>query len=44
MLADLVGNGFAAARQETVMVDKREITVVRIRITDVGRNSIKYSG
>jgi hypothetical protein len=44
MLADLVGDGLAAARREAVMVDKREITVVRICITDAGRNSIKCSG
>ena len=44
MLADLVGDGLAAARRETVRVDKREITVVRICITDAGRNSIKCSG
>jgi hypothetical protein len=41
MLADLVGDGLAAARRETVMVHKREIAVVRGCITEAGQKSIK---
>ncbi len=41
MLADLVGDGLAAARRETVMVHKREITVVRVCIAEAGQKSIK---
>jgi hypothetical protein len=41
MLADLVGDGLATARRETMRVGKRKITVARILITDVGRLAIK---
>ena len=40
MLADLVGEGLATARRETVIVGKRKITIARIRITDAGRQAI----
>jgi hypothetical protein len=41
MLADLVGNGLATARRESVRVGKRKITVARICITGAGRQAIK---
>src|SRR5262249_3158106 len=41
MLADLVGDGLATARRETLRVGKRKITVARIRITDAGRQAIE---
>jgi hypothetical protein len=41
MLADLVGDGLATARRETMKVDKRKITIARISITDAGRQAIK---
>ena len=41
MLADLVGDGLATARRETMRVDKRKITIARISITDAGRQAIK---
>ena len=41
MLADLVGDGLATARRETVKVGKRKINVARIFITDAGRRAIK---
>jgi hypothetical protein len=41
MLADLVGDGLATARRETMRVDKRKITIARIRITEAGQQAIK---
>jgi hypothetical protein len=41
MLADLVGDGLASARRETMRVDKRKITIARICITEAGRRAIK---
>jgi hypothetical protein len=41
MLAGLVGDGLATARREIVRVDKREITIARICITDAGQQAIK---
>jgi hypothetical protein len=41
MLADLVGEGLATARRETVIVGKRKITTARIRITDAGRRALE---
>jgi hypothetical protein len=40
MLADLVGEGLATARRETMRVGERSITIARIRITDAGRQAI----
>jgi hypothetical protein len=41
MLADLVGDGLAMARRETMRVDKRKITIARICITEAGQRAIK---
>ena len=41
MLANLVGDGLATARRETIRVGKRKITVARIRITEAGRQAIE---
>ena len=41
MLAGLVGDGLATARQETVRMDKRHVTIARIRITNAGQQAIK---
>jgi hypothetical protein len=41
MLADLVGDGLATARRETLRMDKRKITIARVCITDAGQQAIK---
>jgi hypothetical protein len=41
MLADLVGDGLATARRETVRGNKRKITVARICLTGAGEQAIK---
>ena len=41
MLADLVGDGLASARRETMKVDKLKITIARICITEAGQRAIK---
>jgi hypothetical protein len=40
MLADLVRDGFATARCETIRVGRREITIARVWIADAGRKAI----
>jgi hypothetical protein len=40
MLADLVRNGLATARRETVKVGKREIIVARVWIAEAGQRAI----
>jgi hypothetical protein len=40
VLADLVRNGLATARRETVRVGKREIIVARVWIAEAGRRAI----
>jgi hypothetical protein len=41
MLADLVRDGFATARRETMSLGKRKIAVARLWITDAGRQAIE---
>jgi hypothetical protein len=41
MLADLVRNGLATARRETMKVGKRKITVARVWIADAGQRALK---
>jgi TolB-like protein len=41
MLADLVRDGLATARRETLKVGKRKITVARVWITDAGQQALK---
>jgi TolB-like protein len=40
MLADLVRNGLATARRETLKVGKRKITVARVWIADAGQRAL----
>jgi hypothetical protein len=40
MLAGLVIDGFATAATETVPAGRRQLTVVRMMITDAGRSAI----
>jgi hypothetical protein len=40
MLADLVRNGLATARRETMKVGKREIIVARVWIAEAGQRAI----
>jgi hypothetical protein len=41
MLVDLVGEGLATARREPMKVGTRTITIIRIRITDAGRQVLE---
>ena len=41
MLADLVRDGLATARAETVKMGARKVTVARLWITDAGRMAIE---
>jgi hypothetical protein len=41
MLADLVRDGLATARRETLKVGKRKITIARVWIADAGRQALK---
>ena len=41
MLADLVRDGLATARRETLKVGKRKITIARVWIADAGRKALK---
>ncbi len=41
MIADLVHDGLATARCETVRVGKRKIKVARIRIADAGQRALE---
>jgi hypothetical protein len=40
VLADLVGDGLATARRETMRVGERKITGARIMISDAGRRAL----
>jgi hypothetical protein len=41
MLVDLVGEGLATARRAPMKVGTRMITIIRIRITDAGRQALE---
>jgi hypothetical protein len=41
LLADLVRDGFAMMQGETVKVDERTSEIIRVMITDAGRNAIE---
>jgi hypothetical protein len=41
MIADLVHDGLATARCETMRMGRRKIRVARLRITEDGRNAIE---
>ncbi len=41
MLADLVRDGLATARRESMWVGKRKIAVARVRITDAGQKALE---
>src|SRR5258708_33074697 len=41
MLADLVGEGLATARRETMRAGKRHVTIARFPVTDAGRPGAK---
>ena len=41
MLADLVRDGFATARRETLKIGKRKITIARVWIADEGQRALK---
>ena len=41
MLADLVGDGLATARRESIRLEKRKITIACICITEAGQRAIK---
>jgi hypothetical protein len=41
MLADLVRDGFATARRETLKVGKRKITIARMWIADAGQRALE---
>jgi hypothetical protein len=41
MLADLVRDGLATARLESMRMDKRKIAVARVRITDAGQRALE---
>jgi hypothetical protein len=41
LLAGLVGDGFAMMQGETVKVDERTSEIIRVMITDAGRNAIE---
>ncbi len=40
MLADLIRNGLATARRETLKVGKRKVTVARLWIADAGQRAL----
>jgi hypothetical protein len=40
MLADLVRDGLATARRETLKVGKRKVTVARVWIADAGQQAL----
>jgi hypothetical protein len=40
MLADLVRDGLATARRETLKVGKRKVTVARVWIADAGQRAL----
>jgi hypothetical protein len=41
MLADLVRDGLATARLESLRMGKRKIAVARVRITDAGQMALE---
>jgi hypothetical protein len=41
MLADLVRDGFATARRETLKVGKRKITIARVWIAEAGQRALE---
>jgi hypothetical protein len=41
LLADLVSDGLAMMQGETVKVDERTSEIIRVMITDAGRNAIE---
>jgi len=41
MLADLVRDGLATARRETLKVGKRKVTIARVWIADAGQRAIE---
>lgn len=41
MLADLVRDGLATARRETLQVGKRKITIARVWIADAGQQALR---
>jgi TolB-like protein len=41
MLADLVRDGLATARRETLKVGKRKVTVARVWIADAGQRALE---
>jgi hypothetical protein len=41
MLADLVRDGLATARRETLTVGKRKITIARVWIADAGQQALR---